>query len=61
MLDKIFDGLKVDNKLQHMSSLLNTLNQLIAHVGEEYMTDGNLRNDALDCLSSMLLSLKKSA
>jgi hypothetical protein len=61
MLDKMFDSLKVDNAIQHMTSLMNSINQTVAHFSEEFVKDQNFRDSALDALGDLFKSLKTNS
>lgn len=61
MFDKIFAALKQECGLNHMTSLMNALNQVAAHFGDEYVKDQNARNAAIDAVKDVLEGLKKAA
>lgn len=58
MFDSILGAIKDEAGFAHKASILNTVNQLIAHFGDNYVKDGNAKDAALDSLCQLLISLK---
>ena len=61
MFDKIFGALKKETGLPHITSLMNALNQVVAHFNPEYVKDQSARNGAIDALKDLLEDLKQKA
>ena len=59
MFDKIFGSFKDEAGFPHMVSVMNALNQVVAHFEDQYVKDQNLRNASIDALCELLNSLKK--
>lgn len=61
MFDKIFGALKKETGLPHITSLMNAINQVMAHFNDEYVKDQDARNAAIDALKDVLEGLKNPA
>lgn len=61
MFDKILGAIKKDQGVAHLASLMGALNQLMAHLSQEYVTDPIARDNAIDGICQYLQSLKTSA
>lgn len=59
MFDKIFSAFKNEAGFPHMVSVMNALNQVVAHFEDQYVKDHNARNASIDALCELLNSLKK--
>jgi len=58
MLDALFNLLKNQAGIGHLSSILATIEQLVDNVGVDYLKDGNARDAAIDAIVQILLSHK---
>lgn len=61
MFDTMFNALKSETGIAHKASLMNAINQLLAHFGDDYVKDANVRDAAIDALCDILKSQKQSA
>ncbi len=59
MLDKILTCFKTEFGSGHFSSMITSLEDLIAHFESDFVVDGNARNAAIDTLIQFLQSQKK--
>lgn len=61
MFDTMFNALKTETGIPHATSLMNAINQVLAHFSQEYVKDANLRDAAIDALCDILKSQKQTA
>lgn len=61
MFDTMFNALKTETGIPHATSLMNAINQVLAHFSQEYVKDANLRDAAIDALCDILRSQKQTA
>jgi hypothetical protein len=61
MLDKMASFFKSEITFSHMSSLLDTVQQVLSHFEADYMQDGNAYAAALETLVQMIQTQAKPA
>ena len=54
MFDTIFNAIKAELGIGHLSDIVSSFSSLVSLFGSEYMKDGNARDAAIDALCQIL-------
>ncbi len=58
MFNALFDCFKAGLGITHMTSLMNSLQQVVAHLAVDYVKDADAKDLAIDAICEMLQASK---